>query len=60
MRYQLIEITADGLVTRNAETAKQALSMWYGLDGEVQAIRNESQQEISLEELRAAASEEMP
>jgi hypothetical protein len=60
MRYQLIEITADGLVTRNVETAKQALSMWYGLDGEVQAIRNESQQEISLEELRAAASEELP
>ncbi|HUQ34945.1 MAG TPA: hypothetical protein VM144_01060 [Aestuariivirga sp.] len=59
MRYQLVEITADGLVTRNAETAKQALSMWYGLDGEVQAIRK-SQQEISLEELRAAASEEMP
>lgn len=60
MRYQLIEITADGLVTHNAESAKQALSMWYALDGEVQAIKTESQQEISLEELRAAATEKIP
>ena len=60
MRYQLIENTADGLVSHDAETAKLALSLWYALDGEVQTIRNENQKEISLAELRAAATTEMP
>ncbi len=58
MKYQLIEITADGLVSHNAETAKLALSLWYALDGEVQTIRHANQQEISLAELRAAAATE--
>ena len=58
MKYQLIEITADGLVTHNAETAKLALSLWYALDGEVQTIQNENKQHMSLAELRTAAAME--
>lgn len=56
MRYELIEITSDGLVSHKAETAEQALSLWYALDGDVQTIKDERQQEVSLEELRAAVS----
>jgi hypothetical protein len=58
MRYELIEITSDGLVSHKAETAEQALSLWYALDGDVQTIRNENQQEIGLAELRVAATTE--
>ena len=56
MRYELVEVTSDGLITHKAETAEQALSLWYALDGDVQTIKNEHDQEISLEELRAAIS----
>jgi hypothetical protein len=58
MRYELVEITSDGLVTHKAETAEQALSLWYALDGDVQTIRNENQQEVGLAELRVAATTE--
>jgi hypothetical protein len=58
MKYQLIETTSDGLVSHGAETAEQALSLWYALDGDVQTIKNEHQQEIGLAELRAAATTE--
>ncbi len=58
MRYELIETTSDGLVSHKAETAEQALSLWYALDGDVQTIRNENQQEVGLAELRAAATTE--
>ena len=58
MRYELIELTSDGMVSHRAETAEQALSLWYALDGDVQAIKDERQQEVSVEELRAAASSE--
>jgi hypothetical protein len=56
MRYELVEITSDGLVTHKAETAEEALSLWYALDGDVQTIRNENRQEIGLAELRVAAT----
>jgi hypothetical protein len=58
MRYELVEITSDGLVSHKAETAEQALSLWYALDGDVQTIRNENQQELDLAELRVAATAE--
>ena len=58
MRYELVEITSDGLVSHKAETAEQALSLWYALDGDVQTIRNENQQEVGLAELRVAATTE--
>ena len=58
MKYQLIETTSDGLVSHSVETAEQALSLWYALDGEVQTIKNEHQQEIGLAELRVAATTE--
>lgn len=56
MKYELIETTSDGLVSHKAETAEQALSLWYALDGEVQTIRDENQQEVGLAQLRAAAT----
>ena len=58
MRYELVEVTSDGLVSHKAETAEQALSLWYALDGDVQTIRNENQQELDLAELRVAATAE--
>ena len=58
MKYQLIEVSGDGIVAHNVDNAKRALSLWYALDGEVQSIRNEKRQEISLAELREAASNE--
>jgi hypothetical protein len=58
MRYELVEITSDGFVSHKAETAEQALSLWYALDGDVQTIRNENQQELDLAELRVAATAE--
>ena len=58
MRYQVIEKTSDGLVPHKVDTAALALSLWYALDGEVEAIRNENQQEISLADLRTAAEKE--
>jgi hypothetical protein len=58
MRYELVEITSDGLVSHKTESAEQALSLWYALDGDVQTIRNENQQELDLAELRVAATAE--
>lgn len=58
MRYELIKSTSDGLVSHRAETAEQALSLWYALDGDVQTIKDERQQEVGLAELRAAATTE--
>ena len=58
MRYELVEITSDGLVSHKAESAEQALSLWYALDGDVQTIKDENQQEIDLDELMAAATTE--
>ena len=58
MRYQLIENTSDGLVTHAANSAREALSLWYALDGEVQTIMNEQRQPISLADLRTAAEYE--
>jgi hypothetical protein len=58
MKYELVEITSDGFISHKAETAEQALSLWYALDGDVQTIRNENQQEIDLAELRVAATSE--
>ena len=58
MRYELVEITSDGLVSHKTESAEQALSLWYALDGDVQTIKDENQQEIGLAELRAAAATE--
>lgn len=58
MSYELIEITSDGMVSHKAETAEQALSLWYALDGDVQTIKNENQQEVGLADLRAAATTE--
>lgn len=55
MKYQLIENTSDGLVTHAADSAQQALSLWYALDGDVQSILNEQREEVSLSELRTAA-----
>jgi hypothetical protein len=56
MTYELIELTSDGMVSHRAETAEQALSLWYALDGDVQTIKDERQREVSLEELRVVAS----
>jgi hypothetical protein len=58
LKYQVIEKTSDGLVPHTVDTAARALSLWYALDGEVEAIRNENQQEISLADLRIAAEKE--
>ena len=58
MRYELVEITSDGLVSHKTESAEQTLSLWYALDGDVQTIRNENQQELDLAELRVAATAE--
>ena len=55
MKYQLIENTSDGLVSHAADSAQQALSLWYALDGDVQSILNEQREEVSLSELRTAA-----
>ncbi len=56
MRYELVEITSDGVITHRAETAETALSLWYALDGNVQTIKDERQQQLGLAELRAAAA----
>ena len=53
MSYQLIENTPDGFVTHQVDDAEMALSLWYGLDGEVQHIKNELNQDIKLEDLIA-------
>ena len=59
MKYQLVEKnTSDGPVTHAADSAEQALSLWYALDGEVQSIKNEQRQQISLSDLRTAAEYE--
>ena len=53
MSYQIVENTSDGFVVHNVDNAETALSMWYGLDGEVSAIRDEHQETISLTDLIA-------
>jgi len=58
LRYQLIENTSDGLVTHAANSAREALSLWYALDGEVQTIMDEQREQISLSNLRTAAEYE--
>jgi len=57
MSYQIIENTGDGLVIHNVDNAEAALSAWYGLDGEVSAIKDEHQETISLAELIALVAE---
>ena len=58
LKYQLIENTSDGFVTHAADSAELALSLWYALDGDVQSIKNEQRQELSLSDLRTAAEYE--
>ena len=60
MSYQIIENTGDGLIIHNVDNAEGALSLWYGLDGEVSAIRDEHQEKISLTELIALVAEAKP
>ena len=60
MSYQIVETTSEGFVVHNADTAETALSMWYGLDGEVSAIRDEHQEIISLPELIAIVAAQKP
>ena len=60
MSYQIVEDTGDGLIVHNLDNAEAALSTWYGLDGEVSAIRDEHQEKISLTELIALVAEAKP
>ena len=60
MSYQLIEDTGDGLIVHNVDNAEAALSAWYGLDGEVSAIKDEHQETISLTELIALVAAAKP
>lgn len=53
MSYQIVENTPDGFVVHTVDNAETALSMWYALDGEVSAIRNDQQTEILLTDLIA-------
>jgi hypothetical protein len=53
MSYQIVEDTGDGLIVHDVDNAEAALSTWYGLDGEVSAIKDEHQETISLTELIA-------
>jgi hypothetical protein len=53
MSYQIVEDTGDGLIVHDVDNAEAALSTWYGLDGEVSAIKDEHQKTISLTELIA-------
>ena len=57
MSYQVIENTGDGLVIHTVDNAEAALSTWYGLDGEVSAIKDEHQEKITLTELIALVAE---
>lgn len=60
MSYQIVENTGDGLLVHEAENAEAALSTWYGLDGEVSAIKDEHQETISLTELIALVAAAKP
>ena len=53
MSYQIVEDTGDGLIVHDFDNAEAALSTWYGLDGEVSAIKDDHQETISLTELIA-------
>lgn len=53
MTYQIIESTSDGVVVHNADNADIALSMWYALDGEVEAIKDQYYQQIAITDLIA-------
>ena len=60
MSYQIVENTGDGLIIHNVDNAEAALSTWYGLDGEVSAIKDEHQETISLTELIAVVASQKP
>ena len=60
MSYQIVENSPDGFIVHNLDNAEAALSLWYGLDGEVAAIKNEHQETISLPELIALVAEAKP
>ena len=60
MSYQIVEETGDGVIVHNVDNAEAALSTWYGLDGEVSAIKDEHEQIISLPELIALVAEAKP
>lgn len=56
MSFQIIETTSEGVVTHTASTADLALSLWYAVDGEVQAIKDENHQEIAITDLVAVVA----
>jgi hypothetical protein len=60
MSYQIVEDTSDGFIVHNVDNADAALSLWYGLDGEVSAIKDEHQETISLTELIAIVAANKP
>lgn len=60
MSYQIVENTGDRLIIHNVDNAEAALSTWYGLDGEVSAIKDEHQETISLTELIALVASQKP
>lgn len=60
MSYQIVEDTGDGIIVHNVENAEAALSKWYGLDGEVSAIKDDHQETISLTELIALVAAAKP
>ena len=60
MSYQIVEDTGDGFIVHNVDNAEAALSTWYGLDGEVSAIKDEHQETISLTELIAEVAAAKP
>jgi hypothetical protein len=60
MSYEIIENTGDGFIVHNVDNAEAALSLWYGLDGEVSAIKDEHQETMSLTELIALVAAQKP
>jgi hypothetical protein len=51
MSYQIVENTSEGFIVHDVDNAEAALSLWFGLDGEASAIRDEHHEAISLTEL---------
>ena len=60
MSFQIVENTSEGFIVHNLDNAEAALSMWYGLDGEVSSIKDEHQETISLTELIAIVAATKP
>ena len=60
MSFQLVEDTSQGVVVHNVDNADAALNLWYGIDGEVTAIKDEHQETISLPELIALVASAKP